>query len=548
MGRAAWSRALALATALAPAAAGAAHKFDLAQKMPPHLAIAFTMAWFGVSAKDPQGAGGDPGYANWTWNDQGCNLVVPNDPTACSAFAGAGLQREVASKRRPLAGIYSASGRTDESLRRIDLMLSTVRRPCDSGARLDAFAVQLSSVMFTSQHPNNQQSVTWDIAWRALGAFLDRADAAGMKGAVMVADDSTVYWHFGDNFGLTTQAQRKAALTADLAEVATLAASRSAATKIGGKPLILIYLDAALMTPDEWTAVLDGARAQSGVDFYTLGTTLNGTYFAAFDALAPWLNLGVWAQAQGATVHDQAQDWEARLHAQLIAALPGFAGREIVGSVTPGFDDATADWGQCMAREIPRDPALLDGELDWLAAEKSAGTLPVRGLVVETWDDWTEGSEIEPDVTDGAAKLVQLRQRIGALFGEAPDPAGDAALAARWSGYGQARNCCFAGGGCDGGTSAPVELACPPPPDGGSDAAAPADSGADLARSAVRDGTGAPDLAESAPGKVDCGCRIGASRGRPSLPVALIALALVSSLLRRGRARRCRRAASSRSR
>src|SRR5262252_2530842 len=96
------------------------HAFDLAQHMPDHLSIAFVMAWFGDAANDPQGGGVDPGWGNWRAEFPACGLA--NNPATCADFPGAGLQRSIGSKRRPLAGIYSSSGRTDESRRRIDLM------------------------------------------------------------------------------------------------------------------------------------------------------------------------------------------------------------------------------------------------------------------------------------------------------------------------------------------------------------------------------------------------------------------------------------------
>jgi hypothetical protein len=63
-----------------------------------------------------------------------------------------------------------------------------------------------------------------------------------------------------------------------------------------------------------------------------------------------------------------------------------------------------------------------------------------RGLVGETWDDWTEGSHFEPDVAGGTSSLVQLRGLIGELFGDTyPDAAGDKSLHDHWYGYVKAR-------------------------------------------------------------------------------------------------------------
>jgi hypothetical protein len=120
------------------------HVFDLASNMPSHLAIMFSMGWFGVPSKDPQGAGPDPSYGNDEWH----GACVADDPSTCTTciLEGAGdaceqtgaPQRNIASRRRPLAGIYSSSAKDVEGRRRVDLMLSGLRRSCDDGAKIDA--------------------------------------------------------------------------------------------------------------------------------------------------------------------------------------------------------------------------------------------------------------------------------------------------------------------------------------------------------------------------------------------------------------------------
>jgi hypothetical protein len=495
-------------------AEAAPHVFDLAAHVPPRLAIMFTSAWFGVPAADPQGGGVDPGWGNWQWSAPACGLA--SDPATCAPFGSSGLQRVIASRRRPLAGIYSSSGRTEESLRRVDLMLATARRPCDAGARFDSFAIQLDSLKFTSRHPQNAQSATWDLAYRALEAFLARGDAAHLNGAVTVANDATVYWHFGAAFGLTTQAQRLAALQDDVAEMAQIATQHPSALSVNGRPLLVFYVDSALASAAEWQGVLDGARATSGVDFYALATTLQPAYLPAFDALAPWLNLGVWGSATGADLHARAVDYATKLHAALLGAVAQYPGRVVFGGVNPGFDDFTEGWGQCTMREMPRDPALLAGQLDWLASQH------IEHVMLETWDDWTEGSEFEPDVTDGPAKLLELRAGLGALFGEAADPAGDHALAQRWNGYGQARNCCFVDHTCpDGGVAAPppVAVAC-------SGSVASFDASPGYTSRDVSADAGAPPVTDGG------GC---SSSGRPASPAPLACLLVLLALRTRRR-------------
>ena len=79
-----------------------------------------SMSWFGIPSSDIQGAGADASYGNWcvevllrcarnccrVFNPGKCG--ISNNANACAAFGTAGQQRNIASKRRPLAGIYSA--------------------------------------------------------------------------------------------------------------------------------------------------------------------------------------------------------------------------------------------------------------------------------------------------------------------------------------------------------------------------------------------------------------------------------------------------------
>jgi hypothetical protein len=74
----------------------------------------------------------------------------------------------------------------------------------------------------------------------------------------------------------------------------------------------------------------------------------------------------------------------------------------------------------------------------------------------ETWDDWTEGSQFEPSIEEGAAKLVHLSELTAAYHGESFDQS-DTRMQDRWTSYGQPRNC----------TNdpvmlpAPIDLGCP---------------------------------------------------------------------------------------
>ena len=434
------------------------HVFDLATHMPARLTMMFSMSWFGIPRTgDPNGPGSDRGWGNWRWGG-GC--VAVNDPTSCGSYSGSS-QRQVASRHRPLAGLYSSTGRDDESLRRIDLMLSTLRRPCDDGARIDSWSVQLDSIRFTSrylQETDHNFAQAADIAYRAFVAFLARADTQGLANVIAPGIDSTWYWHFG---GLTTQADKLQALEDDLVDMLEISAPHASTLRIGSRPIVYAYTGGTATAPyisvSEWTTLLGHVRDRTGLDAYVIGGTTDPSYFAAFDAISPWIELGTWNATSGATTYDHAVSWTHRRMDRLVNGLATYPGRVVWGGVTPGFDDYTHDWGVCdVDRVIPRVDALLDGQFDVMTSYRTAGHA-IGGMLFATWDDWTEGSVFEPEVGEGAGRLVHLRQRLGQYFSDPVDTAGDARLTARWTSYGEARNC--AGGALT--LAPPIDLHCP---------------------------------------------------------------------------------------
>ncbi len=430
-----------------------AHSSDLASVMPPHLAVMFSMSWFGIPASgDPLGAGPDTSWGNWQIPGQ-CS--PKGTPGAC-----VNGERDIASRYRPLAGIYSSSGRDQEGLARIDLMLSNVRRPCagDVGARIDAFAVQLNGTRFSSLHDASPAGSV-ELPLQALKHFYSEANAAGLTDAVLPGDDATWYFNNGHWVGLDCKADRAACLGAlqqDAVDMLTLAVDNASSLRIAGKPVLYFYFSNQL-SPSEWSGILNTARSTkiNGVthDFYALASRQGSggaPYFAAFDGISPWIDLAAWNGSSGTSVRAHAAKYAADLHAELYAGVP--PGRVVLGGIGPGFDDFTNGWSQCVTRQIPstsesapRDPAVLDGMIDFL---KTKGT---KGLILETWDDWTEGSFFEPSVSEGTSKLEQLQSRLGDLYGEAV--ISSLPLRDRWVNYGQPH-------GCGGEKPAPVTPLC----------------------------------------------------------------------------------------
>ena len=424
---------------------------ELASVMPSHLAIMFAMSWFGIpKSGDPLGPGPDASWGNW-------QIPGTCSPKGAPASCVNG-QRDVASRYRPLAGIYSSSGRNDESLARIRLMLSTLRRPCanDVGARIDSFAIQLDGTRYTSLHDSTPAGSA-ENAYQSLVHTLAEADAAGLTNAVLPGDDATWYWNNGHWVGLDCKASRAtcvAAVQQDVNDMLAIALKHPSSLRIAGKPVLYFYVNGQL-TPAEWSSIFAKARATH--DFFAIASKQGGgagPYFAAFDGISPWIDSYAWDNTSGATVRAHAAAYAAKQHAELYASVP--AGKVVFGSVTPGFDDFTNGWSLCKTRQMPRpteahprDPGLLDGSIDFLETKHA------KGVILQTWDDWTEGSFFEPSVSEGTTKLEQLQARLGELYGEprvTSKPLHD-----RWVAYGQPH-------GCAGAKPSPhIDLCAPPP-------------------------------------------------------------------------------------
>jgi len=160
------------------------------------------------------------------------------------------------------------------------LMLSMLRRPCDDGAKIDAWAVQIDTIKFSSRYPNNPFSSISDLSYRALLAFYERANKANMKEKVLAAFDATWYFHFGSSFGLGhcnethgTKNLKQACLDAledDIVDMIEIAALNPSNLLVGGKSVILVYTDSgtAYASVSEWNTLLQNASNRAKQDFY----------------------------------------------------------------------------------------------------------------------------------------------------------------------------------------------------------------------------------------------------------------------------------------
>jgi hypothetical protein len=297
------------------------HDFtQFAPNMPAHLAIVFSMSWFGLPSTDVQSvAPGEPagnydkGFQNWqvsaacsgqSVSSNACSTCIrwgwntsTGSPTCLATGAS---QRQVSSRRRPLAGIYSAAGITAESINRTKLMLSMLRRPdcgdSDGHARLDVWAPQNVGIRYSTRYcakTDTCYSLPADLPYQAMMSMFREADNAGLTNAVMPAHD--IAWFFNhDKAGCDADtndpanppATCLAAIRQEFRDMAVEANLHASALKIAGKPVILVWGLQHLSVP-KWNEVFNGARNDAGIDFFTIGFGETTANFGAFDGLAP---------------------------------------------------------------------------------------------------------------------------------------------------------------------------------------------------------------------------------------------------------------------
>lgn len=130
------------------------------------------------------------------------------------------------------------------------------------------------------------------------------------------------------------------------------------------------------------------------------------------DAFFPWVQPGGNWDKNGMTWGKGFLDWfyqrvnEINTHNQYIFTC---------GGVWVGFDDRkNTSWGgnRLIAR---RNGLVYDSTWSYVLNYKKS--LPLDWVVIETWNDWNEGTEIEPSIEDGYKYLLLTIKNINAFKG-----------------------------------------------------------------------------------------------------------------------------------
>ncbi len=221
-------------------------------------------------------------------------------------------------------------------------------------------------------------------SWWGLGTFEDRA----FKVLLRVAEEEgflvTVYYE---------DAATPAQVVTDVSVIVFRYASSSAFLSVAGRPVVFFYVRVAeKFTIEEWRGIFADLDARDrGV--FAIGDRLDPTYLQAFDGLHTYNPVGMGLEQ--AETQYAATSLAARLQGALFAA-----------TVIPGYDEAYA--GSTAPIAVRDEGATYHAYWDVARASKP------QWVLITSWNEWHEGSEIEPSVEFGAAYLEYTGEEVAA--------------------------------------------------------------------------------------------------------------------------------------
>jgi len=248
--------------------------------------------------------------------------------------------------------------------------------------------------------------------WWGQGSFDDRAFPLVLEEAAKQGFEATVYWETAPGKG---RAQIDQAIR-DLVYLVTVHGRHPAFLKVDGKPVIFVYGRVMGEVPlGNWPDIITGARAAAGSDFVLVADGYSDAFARVFDGIHTYNIAG---EASGRNPEELR-----RMAAESFAGAVALARRRQVLScltIIPGYDDTKI-----------RKPGLKterhDGATYRVLWEEAIRAAP-DWVLITSWNEWHEGSEIEPSWEDGE-RYLEITAELAPRFHTASARAQPAAAA-----------------------------------------------------------------------------------------------------------------------
>jgi len=241
--------------------------------------------------------------------------------------------------------------------------------------------------------------------WWGRGRFEDRAFEIVLREAEKAGVEATVYWETAPGSG---REQVQQAID-DLVYILTRYAGSPAFLKLDGKPVIFVYGRVMGQMPSaSWPAVIEGVQKRWKKDFLLIADGYNEAYARIFDGVHTY---NVAGSCRDRTP-DQIRTWAARAYPDAVAVARRF-GRIACLTVIPGYDDTKI---RKPGLRVPR----YDGQTYRTLWEAAIQAQP-DWVLITSFNEWHEGSEIEPSIEYGDLYL-RLTREFSARFKASPPP------------------------------------------------------------------------------------------------------------------------------
>ncbi|HVM46973.1 MAG TPA: glycoside hydrolase family 99-like domain-containing protein [Candidatus Acidoferrum sp.] len=264
-----------------------------------------------------------------------------------------------------------------------------------------AYSSQDTKVIDRQIDEAKSHGITGFIAtWWGQGKYEDKAFPLVLGEAEAKGFKATVYWETAPHKG---QAQIDQAAN-DLVYLVSRYGKSKAFLKVNGKPVIFVYGRVMGQVPAaSWPAITKAAHAAAG-DFLLIADGYTADHAAFFDGVHEYNICGA---VKGKNT-EALRAWAASHYANAVS-LARRNGRISCVTVIPGYDDTKI-----------RQPGLkaerLDGEVYRVLWQEAIKARP-DWVLITSWNEWHEGSEIEPSLEFGNKYLLLTEEYAGRMTG-----------------------------------------------------------------------------------------------------------------------------------
>jgi hypothetical protein len=222
------------------------------------------------------------------------------------------------------------------------------------------------------------------VSWWGQGNHEDKAMPIILESAARHGRKVTAYFEIVQGQPPTLESAAR-----DLGYLAAKYASHPAWLRVSGKPVIFLYGRVMQqLGQDGWIKALNLARRQSNVDWIAIADGINSSYGALFDGIHTYNSMGDY-------LNRPESEWPAIATRHMTDSIR-FArayGHIACATLVPGYDDTKI-------RKPGANLERADGRLYDLQWKVALETQP-DWILITSFNEWHEGSEIEPSAELG---------------------------------------------------------------------------------------------------------------------------------------------------